>query len=194
VEVTVACDVKNPLCGENGASYVFGPQKGADPETVKALDAALTNYGEKLKELLGRDVANIPGAGAAGGMGAGLIAFCGGVLKPGIDEITSALDLESHMQWADLAITGEGQIDRTSAMGKVLSGVGRLGIKYQKPVIAFGGGIGDGAEAVYEAGITAFTTITHKPMELSYALENAETLIEAAAERTARLIKVGTIL
>ncbi len=194
VEVTVACDVKNPLYGPNGASCIFGPQKGADPETVKALDAALRNYGEKLRELLGRDIANIPGAGAAGGLGAGLIAFCGGVLKPGIDEITAALELDKHMQWADIAVTGEGQIDKTSAMGKVLSGVGALGKKYGKPVIAFGGGIGAGAEAVYEAGITAYTSITHKPMELSYAIENAEALIEGAAERTARMIKVGTIL
>jgi glycerate kinase len=188
--VAVACDVTNPLCGANGASFVYGPQKGADPELCAALDAALSRYGA----LLGGDIANQSGAGAAGGLGAGLIAFCGGELKPGIDEITRLLQLDRHVRWADLVLTGEGQIDRTSAMGKVLSGVGALGKRYGKPVLAFGGGIGVGAEAVYDAGVSAYTAITSRPMTLGDAIADASELLTAAAERAARFVATGIIL
>ncbi len=194
VPVAVACDVTNPLTGKNGASWVYGPQKGADEVMCAALDAALSNYGAHLHTLCGCDVAAQPGAGAAGGLGAGLIAFCGGELKPGIDEITRLLRLDEKVQWADLVLTGEGQIDRTSAMGKVLSGIGALGVKYGKPVTAFGGGIGEGADAVLDAGVTAYTSITGGPMALADAIERAPALLEAAAERAARLIQTGIIL
>ncbi len=194
VPVAVACDVTNPLCGKLGASWVYGPQKGADEALCAQLDAALTVYGSALGALCGSDIAAQPGAGAAGGLGAGLIAFCGGRLMPGIEEITRLLNLEEHVRWADLVITGEGRIDRTSAMGKVLSGIGALGKLYGKPVLAFGGSIGEGADAVLETGVTAYTAITDSPMTLEQAIENAPALLTAAAQRTARFLATGIIL
>lgn len=192
--VAVACDVTNPLCGENGASWLYGPQKGADTALCAALDAALSRYGAALARLCGRDIASIPGAGAAGGLGAGLIAFCGGALRPGIEEVMRLLRLDEQVAWADLVLTGEGQIDRTSAMGKVLSGVGALGLRYGKPVVAFGGGIGDGADDVLAAGITAYTAITSRPMALETAIADAPVLLEQAAQCAARMIQTGIIL
>ena len=128
-EILVASDVTNPLCGPQGASAVYGPQKGGTPEMLEMLDAALAHYGQKLAETFGRDFAGLPGAGAAGGLGAGLMAFCGGQLRPGTDIIFERLDLERQVAWADLIYTGEGRVDATSANGKLLSGIGRLAIR-----------------------------------------------------------------
>ena len=192
--VLVACDVTNPLCGPLGASFVYGPQKGADAALCRALDAALSHYGRKLAELLGRDIADLPGAGAAGGLGAGLMAFCGGVLQPGFDEISRLVALEAKIQAADLVVTGEGRIDRTSAMGKVLSGVGALCKKYGRPAVAFGGGIGPGADDVLACGISAYCAIADGPMSSERAIADAAALLEAAAARQARFLKAGTIL
>lgn len=194
VPVAVACDVTNPLCGKLGASWVYGPQKGADEALCAQLDAALTVYGSALDALCGRQIADEPGAGAAGGLGAGLIAFCGGRLCSGAAEVARLLNLEEQVRWADLVITGEGRIDRTSAMGKVLCGVGALGRQYGKPVVAFGGSVGEGADAVLQQGVTAYTAITDSPMTLAHAIENAPALLTAAAERTARLLAVGSSL
>ena len=191
LHVTVACDVKNPLCGPNGASYVFGPQKGAGPELIRKLDQALSVYSKKLAETFHQDFASVPGAGAAGGMGAGLMAFCGGRLIPGIDEIMSILRLEERVREADLVITGEGRIDKTSVMGKVLSGIGRLGKACGTPVVAVGGSIGEGAEAVYDAGISAFLSSVNKPMEITEAIEHAPVLLQRAAQNMARFLKTG---
>lgn len=192
--VLVACDVTNPLCGPLGASFVYGPQKGADAALCRALDAALSHYGRKLAELLGRDIADLPGAGAAGGLGAGLMAFCGGVLQPGFDEISRLVALEAKIQAADLVVTGEGRIDRTSAMGKVLSGVGASCKKYGRPAVAFGGGIGPGADDVLACGISAYCAIADGPMSAERAIADAAALLEAAAARQARFLKAGTIL
>jgi len=194
VEVIVACDVTNPLCGELGASYVYGPQKGASPEAVRALDAALRVYGEKLNALCGRDIAAMAGAGAAGGLGAGLVAFCGGVLKPGIEEVMAIMDIENAVREADLVITGEGRVDRTSAFGKVFSGLGKTAARYGKPVIGFCGGIGNGYEAVYDIGVCAVMATPSGPMTLAEAMADAPSLITDAAERAARLIRIGTEL
>jgi glycerate kinase len=135
-EIVVFCDVKNPLCGPDGASAVYGPQKGADESMIRLLDSALLHYGEKLAGFSGRDVAQIPGSGAAGGLGAGLLAFCSAALRPGFEEIASMIGLEAEVAFCALVITGEGRIDATSANGKVLSGVGQLASKRRKPAIA----------------------------------------------------------
>jgi glycerate 2-kinase len=192
--VLVACDVTNPLCGSLGASFVYGPQKGADDALCRALDSSLSHYGKKLAELLGRDIADLPGAGAAGGLGAGLMAFCGGVLQPGFDEISRLVALEAKIQAADLVVTGEGRIDRTSAMGKVLSGVGAACQKFGRPAVAFGGGIGPGADDVLDCGIAAYCAIADGPMTLERAIADAAALLEAASARQARFLKAGTIL
>lgn len=190
-EMIVACDVKNPLWGAEGASAVYGPQKGADKEMIKILDLALQHYGSKLTELFGRDIAAIPGSGAAGGLGAGLLAFCHAILRPGFEEISVILGLESKISTSDLIITGEGQIDSTSVNGKVLSGVGLLSSQYNKPVLAFCGSIGPGAEAVYQIGIQSFVSIVSEPMQLSTAMESTASLLSDAAERVAKMLLVG---
>ncbi len=192
--VLVACDVTNPLCGDLGASFVYGPQKGADEDLCRALDLSLSHYGQALAALCGRDIASLPGAGAAGGLGAGLMAFCGGVLQPGFDEISRLVSLEAKIREADLVVTGEGRIDRTSAMGKVLSGVGAACRKFGRPAVAFGGGIGPGADDVLECGIAAYCAIADGPMTLDRAIADAAALLEAAAARQARFLKAGTIL
>ena len=192
--VLVACDVTNPLCGELGASFVYGPQKGADAALCRALDAALSHYGKKLAELLGSDIAEKPGAGAAGGLGAGLMAFCGGILQPGFDEISRLVSLESRIREADLVVTGEGRIDRTSAMGKVLSGVGASCKRLGRPAVALCGSIGPGADDVLGCGIAAYCAIADGPMSSERAIADAAALLESASARQARFLKAGTIL
>lgn len=193
-EVLVASDVTNPLCGPNGASAVYGPQKGADPAMAARLDRALAHYGKKLEETFGRDFAALPGAGAAGGLGAGLMAFCGGVLRPGVEIVLSLLRAEEEIQKADLVITGEGRVDATSASGKLIGGLAALAARHQKPVIVLTGGEGPGAQAVYDAGIQAVIPIPDGPLSLEEALARAPQLIEGAAERTARLLLLGSRL
>ena len=190
-EFLIASDVTNPLCGESGASAVYGPQKGADPQMVVELDAALSRYGEKLKALFGRDFASLPGAGAAGGLGAGLMAFCNGKLQPGIDIVFRMLSLERQVALADLVITGEGRVDATSASGKLLSGIGRLAIRYAKPVVAITGCIGPGWEKLLDMGITAVVPIADGPITLEESLAQAPRLITQAAIRIAQLIQAG---
>ncbi len=190
-EILTACDVTNPLCGENGASCVFGPQKGASPDVVRELDRALMRYSEKLTECFGKDFADIPGAGAAGGLGAGLMAFVGAVLRPGTDIVFEVLDLETKLAQADLVVTGEGRIDASSACGKLLSGLGAMALRYGKPVIALTGMIGAGADALYGRGIRAFVPLCDRPMSPEESMSEAETHMKDAAERAARLIRIG---
>lgn len=190
-EVLVACDVSNPLCGPDGASAVYGPQKGASPALVKRLDAALAHYGDLLRAYFGRDFASLPGAGAAGGLGVGLMAFCGGTLYSGTQLIFRLLGLEEEIRASDLVITGEGRVDATSANGKLLAGLGDLTKKYHKPLIAFTGGIGPGGEQVQALGVGAVVPIADRPMPLEEALAEAPGLITAAAARTASLLKIG---
>ena len=193
-EFVVASDVTNPLCGPSGASAVYGPQKGASPQQVAALDEALAHYATLLAAACGRDVANLPGAGAAGGLGAGLMAFCSARLRPGIDVRFERLGLEAQIARADLILTGEGRVDATSANGKLLSGVGRLALRHQKPVIALTGGAGEGSQALEALGIRAVVPIADGPISLEQSLTEAARLITDAAERTARLLRVGTEL
>ncbi|GFN22660.1 glycerate kinase [Thermanaeromonas sp. C210] len=188
-EIMVACDVDNPLCGPRGASAVYGPQKGATPEMVPRLDAALARLADIIVRDLGKEVRNLPGAGAAGGLGAGLVAFLGATLRPGIELVMEAVNLEKILaQGADLVITGEGEINSQTVHGKVPVGVARLAGKYGIPVVALVGSIGEGANAVLEQGIKGFMSIVPRPVPLSFCLENAAELLADAAERLVLLL------
>ena len=155
VEITVMCDVTNPLYGPTGAAYVFAPQKGADAEKVKSLDAGLRHFGDVIRSQLGIDVSRMPGAGAAGGMGAGCVALLGGMIQSGIDAVLDVTGFDRQLEGADLVITGEGRIDSQSADGKVVSGVARRTRTKGIPLIAIAGGIADSAGAVYDIGVSA---------------------------------------
>lgn len=155
VEITVMCDVTNPLYGPTGAAYVFAPQKGADAEKVKSLDAGLRHFGDVIRSQLGIDVSRMPGAGAAGGMGAGCVALLGGTIQSGIDAVLDVTGFDRQLEGADLVITGEGRIDSQSADGKVVSGVARRTRAKGIPLIAIAGGIADSAGAVYDIGVSA---------------------------------------
>ena len=155
VEITVMCDVTNPLYGPTGAAYVFAPQKGADAEKVKSLDAGLRHFGDVIRSQLGIDVSRMPGAGAAGGMGAGCVALLGGMIQSGIDAVLDVTGFDRQLEGADLVITGEGRIDSQSAGGKVISGVARRTKAKGIPLIAIAGGIADSAGAVYDIGVSA---------------------------------------
>jgi len=155
VEITVMCDVTNPLYGPTGAAYVFAPQKGADAEKVKSLDAGLRHFGDVIRSQYGLDVSAMPGAGAAGGMGAGCVALLGAELRRGIDAVLDVTGFDRQLEGADLVITGEGRIDSQSADGKVVSGVARRTRAKGVPLIAIAGGIADSAGAVYDIGVSA---------------------------------------
>ena len=155
VEITVMCDVTNPLYGPTGAAYVFAPQKGADAEKVKSLDAGLRHFGDVIRSQYGLDVSAMPGAGAAGGMGAGCVALLGGTIQSGIDAVLDVTGFDRQLEGADLVITGEGRIDSQSADGKVVSGVARRTRAKGVPLIAIAGDIADSAGAVYDIGVSA---------------------------------------
>ena len=155
VELTIMCDVTNPLYGPTGAAYVFAPQKGADAEKVKRLDAGLRHFGDVIRSQLGIDVSAMPGAGAAGGMGAGCVALLGGMIQSGIDAVLDVTGFDRQLEGADLVITGEGRIDSQSADGKVISGVARRTRTKGIPLIAIAGGLADSAGAVYDIGVSA---------------------------------------
>lgn len=187
-EMLTACDVTNPLTGPLGASAVYAPQKGASPEQVRLLDSALVNYGERLKETFGRDIGSEPGAGAAGGLGAGLCAFCGAQMRSGIDLVLELSGAEEFIRRADLVLTGEGKTDASSAMGKVPSGIGALAKRFGVPVICLTGCADESASALYDLGVSAVVPIADRPMSLDVSMQNAPALLSAAAERLARLL------
>ncbi|GAA0316539.1 glycerate kinase [Bacillus carboniphilus] len=189
-EIIVMSDVTNPLCGEKGASYIYGPQKGATPEIVKQLDANLKHYASVIEKKLGIDVLDVPGAGAAGGLGAGLVAFCNVELYPGVEKILEVTGIDRHLLDADLVITGEGRIDSQSIYGKVPVGVAKRAARHKVPVIAIVGSIGEGAAEVYAHGVTAVLDIIPKPMSLEEAMDNASSLIEQAAENVMRVLSI----
>lgn len=159
VRVTVMCDVENPLFGPNGAAWVFGPQKGADDSIAARLDDGLRHLDAAFQQDLGLHLADLPGAGAAGGMGAGSIAFLGGTLRSGIEAVLDAVDFDRRLDGTDLVITGEGRIDAQSVQGKVISGIARRTAPRNIPLVAIVGGIGPGAEAAYRLGLTAMFSI-----------------------------------
>lgn len=189
-EIQVACDVTNPLTGEKGASHVYGPQKGADKEMVLQLDANLEKFAGEIKNQLGKDISPVPGSGAAGGLGAGLMAFLDARLMKGFDIIANAVELNHKIRECDLVITGEGKIDFQTQYGKTISGVAQLAKKHQKPVIAIAGTVADGAEIMYEKGVDAIFSIVDRPMPLDEALKTAPKLIEKAGERIARMLQL----
>ena len=191
-EIIAASDVDNPLCGPEGASAVYGPQKGANANTVRVLDKALERYASVVRESLGIDVAERPGAGAAGGLGAGLMAFCGGQVRSGIDIVCQVLDFDARLQGADLVITGEGRLDASTVYNKAPVGVARRASALGIPVIALAGSLGRGFEAVYEHGISAAVCIVDRPLSMRVSVARTSELLTAAAERTMRLLAIPT--
>ena len=185
-----ACDVNNPLCGENGASHVFGLQKGATLEMVSILDRNLRHYADIIKEQLGKDILDIPGAGAAGGLGAGLMTFLNGTLKTGIEMVIEYTSLEEKIKDADMVWTGEGSIDFQTQYGKTPLGVAKIAKKYNKPVVAFAGKIGDDIDILYEKGIDSiffFPCLSASSIDVtSFIIPN----IEKTAENVIRLIRL----
>jgi glycerate kinase len=191
VVVEVASDVDNPLCGPRGASSIYGPQKGADPDQVAALDANLAQLARVLRRDLGVDVADRPGAGAAGGLGAGLIAFASGSLRPGVSTVIDAVGLARRLRGADLCLTAEGAIDGSSAFGKTAVGVARLARSLGCPTLAIAGSIGPGAEDVLPEGVDAYFSLCPGPISLEAAIAGADELLERAAEQAIRAFLAG---
>lgn len=189
-EFVVASDVTNPLIGKNGAATVFGPQKGALHTGVKQLESGLTNYANVVKQTLNIDVKNIPGSGAAGGLGAGLIIFTNATLKPGIEIVIDAVDLKNKIKDADIVLTGEGGIDFQTKFGKTPFGVAQVAKSFQKPVIVEAGYLGEGIDQLYHCGITAIFGILGQTGELKTALKNGPANITRTTENIVRTLKI----
>ena len=187
----VACDVNNPLTGPTGASAVYGPQKGATPAMVTELDNALAHYADVIEGDLGLSVRDIPGAGAAGGLGAGLLAFVHARLRPGAQIVLEAVKLEEHLRGADLVITAEGQLDSQTAYGKSVGAVAALAKRYGLPVLALAGSLGDDYRSVYTLGVDAVAVLPSRPKTRDYAMEHAAELMVDATERAMRLLQTG---
>ncbi|HEY8804404.1 MAG TPA: glycerate kinase [Clostridium sp.] len=190
VIIEVACDVNNPLCGELGASKVFGPQKGATKEMIETLDCNLKHYADIIIKQLGKDIINEPGSGAAGGLGAGLMAFLDGTLKKGIDIVIEYTGLEQKIKEADMVWTGEGSIDFQTQYGKTPLGVAAVASKYNKPVIALAGRIGEDIDILYEKGIGSIFGIMKDVTPIEEALVNGQKNIEKTAENIIRLMNL----
>jgi len=190
-EVLIASDVSNPLCGPKGATRVYGPQKGATPEITKELDESLAYFAEIIKRDLNKDVKDIPGAGAAGGLGASLIAFLNAELRPGIDIMIEIVKLEQAIKDADLVITGEGKIDSQSIFGKVPLGIGKSAQRYNVPVIAIVGDIGEGSSLIYKYGINSIMSTVNKAISIDEAMKMSKILLKDATERMMRIIETG---
>ncbi|HYF78776.1 MAG TPA: glycerate kinase [Symbiobacteriaceae bacterium] len=189
--ITVACDVDNPMTGERGAAAVFGPQKGATPDMVAALDANLQHLAAIMRRDLGQDVEQVPGAGAAGGLGAGLMAFLGATLRRGVEIVVDAVNLTGRCAGADLVLTGEGGTDFQTVRGKTPMGVARAAKVHGVPVICLSGGLGRNYREVYTVGIDAVCSIVPGPMPLAEALERGPELVEDATERALRLARLA---
>ena len=190
-EVVVACDVDNPLCGPNGASAIFGPQKGASPARVRRLDENLRHLGGLLEAASGRAVVDVAGAGAAGGLGAGLLAVADARLRPGIDIVMEAVDLPAALAGADLVITGEGRLDSQTVAGKTAAGVARAARRARVPVAEIGGGLSTDAVILFEHGILAIEAAVCRPQTLEAAMQDAASGVSDAAERLFRAIRLG---
>ncbi|WP_416293218.1 glycerate kinase [Paenibacillus illinoisensis] len=191
VELIVACDVTNPLCGEHGASRVFGPQKGATPEMVQLLDANLSHYAEVVKQQLGKDIRDVPGAGAAGGLGAGLLIFTQAVLRKGIEIVIEYTGLQGKLDDADVVFTGEGGIDFQTKFGKTPYGVAQAAKEAGKLVIAIAGYVGEGIDTLYTEGIDAVFGIVPGAADLDKLLREGPENVERTMENIARVLKLG---
>jgi len=192
VKIEAACDVDNPLVGMQGASFVFGGQKGANIEMMKELDENLKHYANILKRYVSSDVSEIPGAGAAGGMGAAVISVLKGDLRRGIEIVLDYTNFDKHIEDADLIITGEGRIDEQTAYGKAPVGVAGRAKRFSVPVIAIGGSVSSDYSAVYEKGIDAVFSITTRPMTLEEAYRVAEENIEMTTKNIATVWKIAS--
>jgi glycerate kinase len=190
-EVVVACDVDNPLTGPRGASAIYGPQKGATPEMVAELDAALARFAEVARAATGRDVAGAAGAGAAGGLGAGLLFFTPARLRPGVEIVLETTGFDALVRDADLVLTGEGRTDAQTAMGKAPVGVAAAAKRHGVPVVCLSGGLAAGAEAVLAKGVDALAAAVPAPMSLDDAVAAGAALVEEGAARACRLLAVG---
>ncbi len=188
----VACDVENPLFGETGAAFVFGPQKGADETCVRQLDQGLQNWARVIEKNCGKSIADLKGAGAAGGLGAGFSAFLNAELRPGVDIIFDQLNMASLIKEADLIFTGEGRLDFQSVMGKAPLGIAKLCARYGKPVIALAGSVTDDAVKAHAYGMTAMFSIIDGPMSLGEAMdkENACRMVKKTVYQIMRLVNV----
>ena len=189
-----ATDVTNPLCGPTGASAVYGPQKGATPEVVAELDKALGHFAEVVQRDLGKDVLDRPGSGAAGGLGAGLMAFAGGELRSGIDMVCEILEFDKHVEGADLVITGEGRADESTIYDKAPVGVARRAMSWGVPTIILAGSVGPGYQQLYHHGIAGIVCIADRPMSFERSIARTAELLEGAAARTVQLLKAGVRL
>jgi glycerate kinase len=190
----VACDVTNPLVGPHGASAVFGPQKGADAQTVARLDANLRHYARIIARDHRQDVAEVPGAGAGGGIAAAMLAFLGGRLRPGSEIVTDAVGLDAAVRDADLVITGEGRIDSQTVQGKTPIGVARVAQRHGKPVIAIGGCLAPDAAAVHEHGIAATFSTVRKACTVAEALAGAADSLRSASRNIAAVLQLGAVV
>ena len=188
-EITVACDVDNPLCGQRGASAVFGPQKGATPAMVAELDAALGHFAGCAQAATGRNVAELAGAGAAGGLGAGLLFFTPAKLRPGVEIVLETVKFVDVVKEAAFVITGEGRTDFQTAYGKAPVGVAKVAKQFSVPVFCISGGLGDGADDVLAQGIDATMSICSRPLSLEECMRDGATLIEEAAARLCRILQ-----
>ncbi len=188
--VLVACDVNNPLCGNRGASAIFGPQKGATSEDVRELDAALSNFADVIAKDLNMNVAEIPGAGASGGLGAGLMGFFDARLRLGADIVLDAVNLDKHLEDADLVIVGEGQFDRSTVFNKSPVAVAQRAKLNGTPVIGIAGSFGGGFREVHDHGIDAIFSLVNRPMSLRAAMEDTSRLVAIATEEACRAIAI----
>lgn len=183
----IACDVTNPFVGPNGASHVFGPQKGATREMVLQLDDHLCHFADLIEKTRGIAIHDLPGTGAAGGVAGALLAFLNGQLRSGIEIVIETTGLAEAMDKANLVITGEGQVDFQTAQGKTPCGVAQVAQRYGIPVIVFAGSIGNGIDSLYEKGVSAVISITNKPMTLDQSMREAASLLEQTAEQVIRI-------
>ncbi|MBN3346010.1 glycerate kinase [Clostridium botulinum] len=191
VNIRVACDVDNPLLGEKGASYVFGPQKGATPEIAKKLDKNLASFANIIENKLGKDIKKIPGAGAAGGLGFGLMAFLNAKLEKGIDLVIEYTKLREKVKNADFVFTGEGSIDFQTIFGKTPFGVAKVAKEFNIPVIAFAAHVGDDVDILYENGIDSIVGILRGVTDLKSVLKEGKINVEKASENITRILTVA---
>ena len=187
----VACDVNNPLTGPEGASAIYGPQKGATPEMVAELDSALRNFAEVARQDIGVDVETLQGSGAAGGLGGGMVAFLNAELRAGVDIVMETVNISQYLQGADLVITGEGALDYQTIYNKAPIGVARRALKLGVPVVAIAGTLGDRYELVHDHGIDGALSIPRGPMTLEESSDRAAELITETTERMLRLMQTG---
>ena len=191
VEIIAITDVTNPLTGPDGAVYVYGPQKGIPADAIARMDGMMVRYAQILKDTVGRDVDTVPGSGAAGGLGAALVAFCNALIARGIDTVLDLIGLEEAMADVDLVITGEGRMDAQSAFGKAPVGVARRAKHHGIPVVAVVGGRAEDLGGVYDEGIDLVLSVAIGPITLAESIERASTLVPIAGENAVRALLMG---